>query len=559
MRGFTNTKDTTDDIGANAALSNLASVAINTSLISDTDSTDDLGSTSKQWANLYVDNVKCATVTDLTIENDGLDKDIIFKINDGTVDTEMFRLDGDVSTIVVNSKPINGITTLGMAGDLTNYEAVNDANPQIRIGSADADEGHIQAVFDSGAQTLDYLLISTDSAGEGDISLNPAGFVGVTTTSPDRLFHVEAADSGTNTVTFAQRLGHITDGTAVASFGTGIEFELEENDGTARVAATMEVIWTDAGESTSADGAIVFKTMIADAAATEAFRIAETGCTVDQNLTIGDGTAATDFTLTFNGETNDGVITWMEDEDYFQYSDDILISGAENLYFRDTAILINSSTDGQMDIDADTEVEITTPTCQIVSSTKVDLDTNALDIGTGADTDIVVNFVANTNSGVLTWMEDEDYFKFGDDIYMDDGRTIELFNALGTDHTATGIITTDTVGDNVNIGDLLYMNADGTYKFVDADAAATMPGVVMALATISSASAGKLLHQGYVRDDTWNWTIGGLIYATVTATTGNTLSQTAPSGSGDQVQVVGYAVTADIMWFAPSLVLVEVA
>ena len=40
--------------GANTALSNLASVAINTSLISDTDATDDLGSASKNWKDLYL-------------------------------------------------------------------------------------------------------------------------------------------------------------------------------------------------------------------------------------------------------------------------------------------------------------------------------------------------------------------------------------------------------------------------------------------------------------------------------------------------------------------------
>lgn len=43
--------------GATKALDNLASVAINTSLISDTDSTDDLGSSSKYWANGYVDKI----------------------------------------------------------------------------------------------------------------------------------------------------------------------------------------------------------------------------------------------------------------------------------------------------------------------------------------------------------------------------------------------------------------------------------------------------------------------------------------------------------------------
>lgn len=45
--------------GANVTLSNLTAgnVAVNTSLISDTDSTDDLGSSAKYWANAYIDEV----------------------------------------------------------------------------------------------------------------------------------------------------------------------------------------------------------------------------------------------------------------------------------------------------------------------------------------------------------------------------------------------------------------------------------------------------------------------------------------------------------------------
>ena len=51
----------------------------------------------------------------------------------------------------------------------------------------------------------------------------------------------------------------------------------------------------------------------------------------------------------------------MEDEDYFQFQDDILINSGEQLVFRDSALSVGSSTDGQLDIDADTEVEITKP------------------------------------------------------------------------------------------------------------------------------------------------------------------------------------------------------
>jgi cytoskeletal protein CcmA (bactofilin family) len=82
-------------------------------------------------------------------------------------------------------------------------------------------------------------------------------------------------------------------------------------------------------------------------------------------LTFGAGTAGTDITITFDGESNDGVMKWMEDEDYFEFSDDILIASTEKLQFRDTAIYINSSTDGQLDIVADTEVQIATTTVDI--------------------------------------------------------------------------------------------------------------------------------------------------------------------------------------------------
>ena len=50
-------------------------------------------------------------------------------------------------------------------------------------------------------------------------------------------------------------------------------------------------------------------------------------------LTLGDGTSGTDIAITFDGESNDGVLTWMEDEDYFKFSDDILIIDDEQLIF----------------------------------------------------------------------------------------------------------------------------------------------------------------------------------------------------------------------------------
>ena len=135
----------------------------------------------------------------------------------------------------------------------------------------------------------------------------------------------------------------------------------------------------------------------------------------------------------------------------------------------------------------------------------------------------------------------------------------------GTDHTGSGLKGVFTNGNagSVAFGDVCYMALDGHLEFVDADASTSMPGLYMALGTIAAAASGEWMIMGVARDDTWNWTIGpgisGLIYASVTATTGNTLSQTAPSATGDQVQIVGTALSADVMMFNPSPVLVEIA
>jgi len=70
------------------------------------------------------------------------------------------------------------------------------------------------------------------------------------------------------------------------------------------------------------------------------------------------GGAGIDYTLTFDGESNDGILTWMEDEDYLLFNDDLLMTTAEKIQLRDTAIGIYSQADSFMDIFADGGVRI---------------------------------------------------------------------------------------------------------------------------------------------------------------------------------------------------------
>jgi hypothetical protein len=120
--------------------------------------------------------------------------------------------------------------------------------------------------------------------------------------------------------------------------------------------------------------------------------------------------------------------------------------------------------------------------------------------------------------------------------------------------TVVGEVIEATVDTNAyGLYATLFMAADGHFDEADADAEASMPCVAMA--TETGTGTKDVLLRGYVRDDSWDWTPGGLIYV---STTQGGLTQTAPSGAGDVVQVVGWAWSADIMVFEPSLVLVVV-
>lgn len=139
---------------------------------------------------------------------------------------------------------------------------------------------------------------------------------------------------------------------------------------------------------------------------------------------------------------------------------------------------------------------------------------------------------------------------------LDNPKRINLANTSMSDDQAVGNASYHTAGENLTQWDLCYMKSDGKLWKADADASTTMPGLWMATEGTTADDPGWFFDYGYVRNDAWNWTIGGVLYASTTA---GELTQTAPSGASDQVQAVGVAVSADIIRFAPDLTLIEIA
>lgn len=137
----------------------------------------------------------------------------------------------------------------------------------------------------------------------------------------------------------------------------------------------------------------------------------------------------------------------------------------------------------------------------------------------------------------------------------------DLNPSPGTDNTGSGLTATDTVGENVDPGEVLFLYSDGKYYLADANLTTEMPVKVMAMESITANNEGELLHIGYYRHDAWTWAWvageGNLLYA---HTAPGEMVQFAakPVGSGDQLQVLGYVVTEDIAFFNPSLVLAQI-
>jgi len=116
------------------------------------------------------------------------------------------------------------------------------------------------------------------------------------------------------------------------------------------------------------------------------------------NLTLGSSTTTTDtdVSLTMQGKDNSFLMSYDQSADLLTMSDNIKISAANYLYFRDTDTYVRSPSSGSLNIG-------TQGTLSLLSAT---INLNAP--GSGQDT--VMTWQGNTHSGVLTWMEDEGRF-----------------------------------------------------------------------------------------------------------------------------------------------------
>ena len=174
---------------------------------------------------------------------------------------------------------------------------------------------------------------------------------------------------------------------------------------------------------------------------------------LSNTLTFGAGTAGTDITMTFDGETSDGVLYWMEDEDHFKFADDVVIDSTKRLYFNDEGgeYIYGDGTDLYLTSGADINVPANIGMTFGDDGEKIEGDGTDLTISASADLNLTATTDINIPANVgLT---------FGND-----GEKIE---GDGTDLTVSANnLTVDAAADiilDADGGDVFFKDGGTTF------------------------------------------------------------------------------------------------
>ena len=230
------------------------------------------------------------------------------------------------------------------------------------------------------------------------------------------------------TLTHTDGTGLTLNGTNKLTFGDTASFVQQSSDGTLRIDGEAII---DLNASTRVD--------------------------VSTDLQVGDDLSlASDGAVLNFGADSDVNLTHVADSA-------LLLNDAIKMTFRDSALSVSSSTDGQLDVDADTEVEITAPTIDLTASTKVTVSNDVE--------------VTGRSVGVTVTAENDGSFDL----------------AVGNDFTCTTSGNTEITFSNAAAGQ------SGNIKFVNASNHTITANALVAINadTLSALSASGTYHLAY--------------------------------------------------------------
>lgn len=198
-----------------------------------------------------------------------------------------------------------------------------------------------------------------------------------------------------------------------------------------------------------------------------------------------------------------------------------------------------------------------TQTGNVLAVAGADLRVATAGVGTDADSVPTLSSTSTLTNKTLTspTLTTPSAFTTGGTITLAENTSIALDPAGSADGKYSGITIAGTAGATLAFGDLVYLAAaDSRWELADADAATTadrMLGMVV-LAAASDGSATNILLQGNIRADAAfpALTIGSPVYVGETA---GDVQTAIPTGADNIIRRVGYALTADELYFNPNM------
>ena len=173
-------------------------------------------------------------------------------------------------------------------------------------------------------------------------------------------------------------------------------------------------------------------------------------------------------------------------------------------------------------------------------------------------------FVVNTGGTTALTIDSSQDATFAGNIELDN-KQLQLTGRSSCVVLSTGLSAGSQIGSgtvinwgstSVTQGKYYYWKSSSVWEEIDANSASKAIGLIAYARVTTTASAGGMLTQGIVYDATHGFVIGSPLYISAGAT--GVISNTVPSGSGDIVRVIGYALDANHIYFNPSGTWVEI-
>ena len=538
-------------------------------LIPASDDTYDLGSSSAAWQDLFLEgDISLTDAGSISTAAGALTIGSAAAINITPTAGSAILLDGTISIDAGVVTGATSITSTAFVGDITgdvtgNADTATLATTVTATANNSTDET-VYPTFVDGATSaqgietdtgLTYnpssgVLTSTSFTGAltGNVTGNASGTAATVTsgtqasiTTLANVTTVGALDAGSISTNFGAidngssaitTTGLVSAGSLTVTGTTTLNGNLILGDAAADTLALNATITGATPLSFEGATANGFETSFAftDPTADRTITFADSSLTVNAAADISGTTLASNVvtsSLTAVGTIATGV--WQGTAIASGYIAADAITGAK---IADDAIDSEHYTDGSIDNDHIANGTIALAKTALVAGTNITLATNTLNV----DDAFLKNDASDTTTGTITAAG----FTAGDagQVYFSD-------TAPASDHTATGVVISIASGESVAAFNSVYIRSDGEVGPADADAASTMPAIGVALEAKGDGEATKILVAGVLRDDTYNFTPGADLFI---GTTAGEITATAPSGSGDTVQKVGVALTADSIY-----------